>query len=588
MLTKNKKNFRRITVTIFLMIFLAVIFFIKQNALAVSINLNINAGLGTANIFVTITSIIQIFIGLLGIIALGLVLYGGFLWMTSAGNEEKISRAKKILTNAVIGLIIILSAFAIVSFILNKLVEATTQGPSGPPGQGGLPPGGAIGGGIIESVYPLPGSQNNPRNTLIMVTFKEGVTNIIDPTNHPGGNECQGFTPGVDCGFIAQTNNEPNVKIINNSNSGNYQGTFLPANQVIVKSNNNSKNYTFDPLQDLGSAAEPTNYTVTLTSNLNKISNGQPALPSGFDWSFGVGTYLDNTPPQVTIVFPTAGTTVPKNAMVQINFTEAISPISATGIVEVDPTTKALLPGTFQNITIGYDNNTKFVPGTFSIGNQYKTVEFLSDSPCDQGDTGLIINSCGEQVYCLPGNEDFIATTTAADLNTLLNGIYDAAGNSLDGGGENGQNKNGVSNGPPDDNYWWEFSTNDQLDLTPPVLNSVVPAGQATNIPLNIDILANFSEALSASSVNTTNYIILLNDDNCTDPQIAQPDQYGQYPNMPADCWPGGFGVGLDNTGQQAQLNIYTNLESLTWYNPRLLSYIKDLYQNCFYPSSGP
>ena len=57
----------------------------------------------------------------LGILALSLVLYAGFLWMTSAGNEEKIDKAKGILKNAVIGLIIIMSSWGIVTFIIYKL-----------------------------------------------------------------------------------------------------------------------------------------------------------------------------------------------------------------------------------------------------------------------------------------------------------------------------------------------------------------------------------------------------------------------------------------------------------------------------------
>ncbi len=47
------------------------------------------------------------------------------MWMTAAGNAEKIDKAKKILTGAVIGLVIVLSSFAIASFIISRLLEAT-------------------------------------------------------------------------------------------------------------------------------------------------------------------------------------------------------------------------------------------------------------------------------------------------------------------------------------------------------------------------------------------------------------------------------------------------------------------------------
>jgi len=70
-------------------------------------------------------AIIGTFLSFLGIIFLCLVIYGGFLWMTSAGNESKVMRAKQVLTQAVIGLIIILSAYSITYFVFNGLMKAS-------------------------------------------------------------------------------------------------------------------------------------------------------------------------------------------------------------------------------------------------------------------------------------------------------------------------------------------------------------------------------------------------------------------------------------------------------------------------------
>jgi len=61
--------------------------------------------------------IIQIALSFLGVIGISLIMYAGFLWMTSGGEEEKISSAKKILINSVIGLVIILSSWAIATFV---------------------------------------------------------------------------------------------------------------------------------------------------------------------------------------------------------------------------------------------------------------------------------------------------------------------------------------------------------------------------------------------------------------------------------------------------------------------------------------
>jgi uncharacterized membrane protein len=77
------------------------------------------AGLPTENQTPTEYAIrgIQVFMGLIGIIALILIIYGGFLMLTSAGNEERISEGKKIIQWVVIGILIILLSVGIVQFI---------------------------------------------------------------------------------------------------------------------------------------------------------------------------------------------------------------------------------------------------------------------------------------------------------------------------------------------------------------------------------------------------------------------------------------------------------------------------------------
>jgi heme/copper-type cytochrome/quinol oxidase subunit 2 len=75
-----------------------------------------------------VVRIINIALGLIGIILVCLMLYAGFLWMTSGGKEDQISRAKAIIRNAIIGLIIILSAWAITKFIIERLLGAAGGG----------------------------------------------------------------------------------------------------------------------------------------------------------------------------------------------------------------------------------------------------------------------------------------------------------------------------------------------------------------------------------------------------------------------------------------------------------------------------
>lgn len=80
---------------------------------------------GAPNLSETVGKIIRIILGLLGIIFLALTVYAGALWMTAAGNEEKVTTAMGILKMAVIGLIIILASYSLSYFVLDKIFEAT-------------------------------------------------------------------------------------------------------------------------------------------------------------------------------------------------------------------------------------------------------------------------------------------------------------------------------------------------------------------------------------------------------------------------------------------------------------------------------
>lgn len=59
---------------------------------------------------------IKLILGLMTLVAVVLVVYGGFVWLTSAGDESKIENAKKIISAALIGLVVILLSWALVIF----------------------------------------------------------------------------------------------------------------------------------------------------------------------------------------------------------------------------------------------------------------------------------------------------------------------------------------------------------------------------------------------------------------------------------------------------------------------------------------
>jgi hypothetical protein len=75
----------------------------------------------------TIGRLINVVLGFLGIIAVIIVLIGGFKYMLSGGNEEKTTSARNMIVAGIIGLAIILSAWAITTFVISRLVEATGE-----------------------------------------------------------------------------------------------------------------------------------------------------------------------------------------------------------------------------------------------------------------------------------------------------------------------------------------------------------------------------------------------------------------------------------------------------------------------------
>jgi cytochrome bd-type quinol oxidase subunit 2 len=71
-------------------------------------------------------TIVNFFLTFLGIIAVIMIIYGGFLYVTAAGNQEKLEKAKKIIMYAVVGIVVILLSFAIVNTVLGAGTGGTT------------------------------------------------------------------------------------------------------------------------------------------------------------------------------------------------------------------------------------------------------------------------------------------------------------------------------------------------------------------------------------------------------------------------------------------------------------------------------
>lgn len=89
-------------------------------------DVNSEADLGSADLTETIGKLISALLSVLGVIFLLLIIWAGFTWMTAQGDSKKVDKAKDILITAVVGLIILLSAYAISTFVITQLGTATS------------------------------------------------------------------------------------------------------------------------------------------------------------------------------------------------------------------------------------------------------------------------------------------------------------------------------------------------------------------------------------------------------------------------------------------------------------------------------
>lgn len=81
---------------------------------------------------VIVMRIVRVALSFLGTVFLCLIIYAGFLWMTAGGNEENIEKAKKLLSRAVIGLVIILSSYSITIILAKVALGQYTSYDNGP------------------------------------------------------------------------------------------------------------------------------------------------------------------------------------------------------------------------------------------------------------------------------------------------------------------------------------------------------------------------------------------------------------------------------------------------------------------------
>lgn len=306
--------------------------------------------LSSTNPLIIVTRLINYALLLLGVIAISLVIYAGFIWMTSGGNDDKITQAKKILRNALIGLIIVLSAWGITTFILNKLLGATNSGANGnisPYNPNPLVGSGALGACTVERVYPEPGQEDVARNTSIIISFKEGLR-LNTVCQNSLGESCD--CDNASCNLI----NPTNIRIFrdefgDNCASGTCPNDNLNVTDALINVSSDHQTFIIKPSTLLGRSDGSTDYSVTLTSGLLNeagLSIFKTCNNDFFTWGFQVNNQLDLTPPQViqSGIFPMpdnqrdeySNTSQAVAASASINVLDCPNTYQAAGIISVN------------------------------------------------------------------------------------------------------------------------------------------------------------------------------------------------------------------------------------------------------------
>jgi len=78
---------------------------------------------GPANFNTIIGSVTNVLLGFAGALSVIFIIIGGIMYATSAGNDSQVQKAKSTITNAVVGLVISILAFAIVSFLVGTVFK---------------------------------------------------------------------------------------------------------------------------------------------------------------------------------------------------------------------------------------------------------------------------------------------------------------------------------------------------------------------------------------------------------------------------------------------------------------------------------
>ena len=618
--------------------FVVATFFVAPASLAqddVAADVAASAGLSSANLVTVIGNAISWFLGFLGLILLIIFIYAGFLYMTAGGDPDKVKKAKAWMKNGVIGLVIILLSYSIVTYIISVFGEVTGGGGGGgteTPSEytpGGLASGSF--GSVIQDHYPGVG-ETVPRSVAIQVTFKTeldpasifatGYTCTDKETKAACTPSQELINTGKSCLCTGQLNIAA-IQLYRACDTVYPEGAVIPENYQYVDENRTNpalcNQWLGDPPAEdkfitggtfnltanyrtiffvsnpmLGSEVNDVTYFVNLTNNIKKLGAVagifSGAQTESYQWNFTTNTQIDRTPPYIISVSPARlseatgqvlaaadGAAFPRNASsIIITFNEPV--LSLTTLINS--------AATDQEITVLADG--EIVNGRFdSSVNGYRSVVFSSTEECDPA--APLVNTCGDKIYCLPANavistevksvaiDNLVENVGPMIINLPAGGIVDASLNALDT-----NNKLGPGNGKTEgviDNYKWSFRTSEAIDLTAPKIIGVTPMNGSDKdhgVMADSVVSATFNKIINPATVNNSTVFV-------------EAEGWNGWYSGSMDC--GSDDIGPCQTTvliNHGPFTLSSDKNKIPLIYPTITSGVRDSLGNCFNPCSGP
>ncbi len=405
------------------------------------------------------------FLGILALIAVLIILYGGFVWMTSGGNEEKVAKAKQILKNGLIGFALIMSAWGIVLWLIGIFSAATGTGTTGSgPTTGYSTPGSTAGDFYVRTTEPSDLDTDVSLCTAVQATWSLNIDTDSVTTDS--------FTLEVDGGDPAGASCSTNSSCASSLCSSSVCVGDVVAGTIDFGPGDSTASAVFTP--DVSFEAGTTYLGTLVGDGDNEILSEDTtddsiddSLTMGTDYTFTftTGSTTDTTPPTIeensSSPFPAdEEINVCTNTTINFDFSEAMLVSSFN-----DDTAFVLDSAGTPDTPVAPDWTDLIALKNWSFGGDY---DYASVRPNTQLDDYSLYS-----VRLYGGDDD--------GDGSFENGPTDMCGNPLDG------NANGVAEGSTVDNYYgydvdtesedpitWETGENSECT---PVIESISQTG---------------------------------------------------------------------------------------------------------------